>query len=226
MPARAKGRHRPVTLSVAGTAAARAAATESSLRTPAALRDSIAASVGAQIRSLRRAADLSSVELAKRAGLSNGMMSKIERGATSPSIQTLGAVAHALGVPMARLFADYGERRDCSYVKAGEGVRVVRRGARFGHEYQLLGHSLTGDLFVEPYRVVLTHEAIVYPAFQHTGVEFLFMLEGRMRYRYADRLYDVGPGDALLFDASAQHGPERLEKLPIVYLSVVVNLRT
>jgi transcriptional regulator with XRE-family HTH domain len=201
------------------------AAADGVTTSPGAVRQSIAASVGAQIRSLRRSADVPAVELARRAGLSNGMLSKIERGSTSPSIQTLAALAGALGVPIARFFAGYGERRDCSIVKAGKGVRVERRGTRVGHEYQLLGHTLSGDLFVEPYRVVLTGEAVPYPSFQHTGVEFLFLLEGEMRYRYADRVFALAPGDALLFDATAMHGPEVLDKRPVEYLSIVINLR-
>jgi transcriptional regulator with XRE-family HTH domain len=181
--------------------------------------------IGSQIRTLRRALEITAADLAARAGLSGSMLSKIERGLASPSIATLANLAAALKVPVARFFTTYDERRDCSLVRAGKGVKVERRGSKCGHLYELLGHSLSGDLFVEPYLVTLTDEATPYPSFQHTGVEFLYVVSGRMRYRYADRLFDLAPGDALLFDAAALHGPETLMKRPIVYLSVDFNLR-
>ena len=185
----------------------------------------LGAEIGLQIRTLRRGLEITAAELASRARVSGSMLSKIERGLASPSIATLAALAAALKVPVSRFFTSYDERRDCSFVRAGHGVRVERRGTKCGHLYELLGHSLSGELFVEPYQVTLTKEATPNPSFQHTGVEFLYVISGRMRYRYADRLYDLAPGDALLFDATALHGPERLLKRPIVYLSVDVNLR-
>jgi len=181
--------------------------------------------IGAQIRILRRAVDMTAGDLAERAGVSGSMLSKIERGLASPSVATLAALASALKIPVARFFTSYDERRDCSFVRAGKGLTVERRGTKCGHQYELLGHSLSGELFVEPYLVTLTEEATPYPSFQHTGIEFLYVLSGEMRYRYADRIYELRTGDALLFDATALHGPEALQRRPVVYLSVDFNLR-
>ena len=47
------------------------------------------------------------------------------------------------------------------------------------------------------------------------------MLEGEVEYRHGDRLFVLQPGDSLLFDADAQHGPETLIRLPARYLSVI-----
>src|SRR5262245_61258210 len=60
---------------------------------------------GSQIRSLRRKLDLTGVELAKQAGLSAGMLSKIENGAVSASIESLEALSRALNVPLTAFFA-------------------------------------------------------------------------------------------------------------------------
>jgi len=87
---------------------------------------SIAESIGAQVRSIRRKLDLTGTELAVQAGLSAGMLSKIENGGISPSLATLDALAKALNVPISALFAETEERRDCSFVKAGSGVRWIR----------------------------------------------------------------------------------------------------
>lgn len=153
------------------------------------------------------------------------MLSKIEKGQTAASIVTLAALADVLGVPIARLFAGHDGRHDCSIVKAGQGLKVERSGTRAGHSYQLIGHSLSGELFVEPYLVTTQADAKPYNSFQHKGVELLYMLEGKMEYRYGDRLIDLKAGDALLFDATALHGPEVISEGPLRYLTVVANLR-
>src|SRR5262249_38468102 len=105
---------------------------------------SLEAGIGAQVRRLRKGLDLTVAELGAAAKISAGMLSKIENGAISPSLATLEALAKALNVPISHLFAETEERRDCSFVKAGAGVRIERRGTKAGHLYDLLGHSLAG----------------------------------------------------------------------------------
>jgi transcriptional regulator with XRE-family HTH domain len=181
--------------------------------------------IGTEVRRLRKSLDLTVAELGAAAGISAGMLSKIENGAISPSLATLGALAHALNVSISQLFAETEERRDCSFVKAGSGVRIERRGTKAGHLYDLLGHSLAGEIGVEPYLITLKGDAVPYTQFRHAGVEFLYMLSGKVRYRHADRTYLMEPGDALFFDAAARHGPEELVQAPMQYLSIIIYPR-
>jgi len=182
-------------------------------------------SIGRRVRLLRQRLQLTATDLAAQAGLSPGMLSKIENGGTSPSLSTLRALARALNVPMTSFFADFEERRDCSYVRAGQGVLIERRGTKAGHHYELLGHSLSGDIVVEPYFIKLSEDANPYTQFQHDGMEFIYMLTGKVIYRHADKLYPMGPGDALFFDAAAPHGPEELVECPMTYLSIIIYPR-
>lgn len=186
---------------------------------------SIAAAIGVQIRSLRKRQEITAAELANHAGLSAGMLSKIENGTVSASLESLESLARALNVPLTSFFATYEERSDCSFVQAGKGVTIERRGTKAGHQYQLLGHSIAGDLVVEPYLITLSDEADPYPVFQHAGIEFIYMLTGAVTYRHADKTYPLRPGDALMFDSSAPHGPEELTKLPMTYLSIIIYVR-
>jgi transcriptional regulator with XRE-family HTH domain len=183
------------------------------------------AGIGAEVRRLRKSFDLTVAELGLGARISAGMLSKIENGAISPSLATLAALAKALNVPMSQFFAEADERRDCSFVKAGAGVRIERRGTKAGHLYDLLGHSLAGEIGVEPYLITLAEDAAPYTQFRHAGVEFLYMLSGKVRYRHADRTYLMEPGDALFFDAAARHGPEELVEAPMQYLSIIIYPR-
>lgn len=183
---------------------------------------SLEMSIGTEVRRMRKSLDLTVAELGAAASISAGMLSKIENGAISPSLATLDALAKALNVPISALFAETEERRDCSFVKAGSGVRIERRGTKSGHLYDLLGHQLSGDVGVEPYLITLRKDAVPYTGFRHAGVEFLYMLSGQVIYRHADRTYLMQPGDALFFDATARHGPEELIEGPMQYLSIII----
>ena len=181
--------------------------------------------IGRQVREFRSQLGMTVVEVAKQAGLSPGMLSKIENGLTSPSLATLNALSQALNVPVTSLFRRYEEERDVSFVQAGQGLTIERRGTRAGHQYQLLGHTIGKGVFVEPYLITITEESDVFPLFQHPGVEFLYILEGEMIYRHGSRTWHVRPGDSLFFDADAIHGPEQLVRLPIRFLSVITEPR-
>jgi Cupin domain len=134
-------------------------------------------------------------------------------------------IAAPLDVPMSRFFVDQTRRLDLSYVPAGKGLKIARVDAVAGYTYQLLGHLLSGKLFVEPYLVTLTDEARPYAAFQHPGTKFIHMVSGRMKYRYGSHTLELKPGDSLLYDARALHGAEILRERPIAYLSIVFTLR-
>ena len=179
--------------------------------------------IGHEVREYRKKLGITVADLAATTNLSLGMLSKIENGVTSPSLTTLQALAQALGVPVTAFFRRFEEVRDASFVKAGQGLELERRGTRAGHQYHLLGHigNNAAGVIVEPYLITLTADSDVFPTFQHEGLEFLHMLEGEVHYRHADKLYPMEPGDSLFFDADAPHGPEVLVKLPARYLSII-----
>jgi transcriptional regulator with XRE-family HTH domain len=184
------------------------------------------AAIGREVRAFRHQLNMTVTQLAAAANMSAGMLSKIENGQTSPSLATLTELSRALQVPVTAFFRRFEEERSATYVKAGQGLPIERRGTRAGHQYQLLGHSFSRLLAVEPYLITLTESSDVFPVFQHEGVEFLFMLEGEVGYRHGDKTYLLQPGDSLYFDADVPHGPEELRKLPARYLSVICYPRS
>ncbi|MDI6024935.1 XRE family transcriptional regulator [Corticibacterium sp. UT-5YL-CI-8] len=179
--------------------------------------------IGREVRAYRKKLGLTITDLAVATEMSVGMLSKIENGNISPSLTTLQALSKALGLPLTAFFKGFEEIRSATFVKAGEGVNIERRGTRAGHQYSLLGafENNSSGVTVEPYLITLTTASDVFPTFQHEGLEFLYMLEGEVVYRHGDRLYTMQPGDSLFFDADAPHGPEQLVKLPARYLSII-----
>lgn len=189
-------------------------------------KNALAVSVGKEIRSLRLGLKMPANKLASGAGLSKGMLSKIERGTATPSFATLVSLSTVLKVPVARLFAGHVKREDFSLVRAGKGIEVQRRGPTVGFHYELLGHLLSGEPQIEPYLVTISNAATPGPGFQHSGIEFMYILKGAMRYRYADTSVELYPGDTLVFDANAIHGHEQLIESPVKFISIVISHRS
>ena len=176
--------------------------------------------IGWRVRSRAREIGLSSAQLAKRVGLSRAMISKIENAQVSPSLATMSRLAEALEIPITSLFQGLDEERDALYTKAGGGPELGRPGTKSGHRYQLLGSMRGPAKRMEPMLVTLSSESEVFPLYQHPGTEFLHMLEGEMEYGYAGASYQMSPGDSLQFDGEVGHGPIRLVRLPVRFLSV------
>jgi transcriptional regulator with XRE-family HTH domain len=179
--------------------------------------------IGREVRAFRRQREITVADLSATTGLSIGMLSKIENGNTSPSLTTLQTLANALAVPLTAFFRGFEETRAAVHTKSGEGLETERAGTRANHQYNLLGHigANASGVIVEPYLITLSSEADVFPTFQHSGIETIYMLEGEVNYRHGDTVYPLKPGDTLFFDADAPHGPEALVKLPARYLSII-----
>ena len=71
--------------------------------------------------------------------------------------------------------------------------------------------------------MTIAPDAQPYPLFQHTGSEFIYVLEGALVYRYGSGTYALAPGDSLLLHGTVQHGPESFVTLPIRLLSITLT---
>jgi transcriptional regulator with XRE-family HTH domain len=182
----------------------------------------VSAAMGRVARRIREELGLTLATVAKHAGISPAMLSRLETGRVSPSLETIVALAGALGVPPALLLQELGEEGGAQHVPSGQGLEVVRRGTKRGHTYHLLAAQRGPQKVFEPFLVTLTDRSEVFPGFQHAGTEFIYILEGEIRYRHGKDSYLLKEGDALTFRGDVAHGPERLVRVPIRMLSVIM----
>ncbi len=179
--------------------------------------------VGAAVRRLRAAQGLTLADVAGMASISPAMLSRLEHGDVAPSLDTLAALAEALGTSCAALLRDPDQSlSDAQLVRKGEGLEVVRRGTRRGHTYHLLASDRGPRRAFEPFLVTLNSKSEIFPEFEHPGTEFIHVLEGSLRYRHGTETYLLKPGDTLTFRGDVPHGPDKLLKLPIRMLSIIV----
>lgn len=182
---------------------------------------SLESALGQVVREFRKRLGLGISELGKRAKLSSGMVSKIENGAISPSLGSIRALARALQVPVTSLFREFDEVTDATFVRAGEGSLVHRFGAGIGHEYRVLGQTTAKGITVEPYLMTYSDTSQVLPFLHRSGTQFIFILKGEVLYRHGNKTFLMSEGDSLLFQADVPHGPEKLLRTPLHYLSVL-----
>lgn len=195
------------------------AATEASGRDDATLERCL----GTALRDKRIAHGLTIAEVSELAGISRGMLSKIENGQSATSLETLHRLARALGISLSALFRDVDViDGNAQLVRADEGMEVVRRGTRRGHTYRLLAYDQGPRKLFEPFLISFDDASEVFPTFQHPGTELIYMLQGRMAYRHGKDTYEIGPGDTLTFRGDVPHGPEMLIETPIRFLAIIV----
>ncbi len=182
-----------------------------------------AVDLGRTARRLREGQNLTLADVARRAGISSAMLSRLETGRVSPSLETIVALSQALGVTASILMQRVGvDDGGAQFIRAGEGLETVRSGTRRGHTYHLLAAQRGPRKIFEPFLVTLNDRSEVFPGFQHPGVEFIHLLAGILHYRHGRHTYVLRPGDTLTFRGDIAHGPERLEKVPIRMLSLII----
>jgi len=168
---------------------------------PSRAQSSTDVNVGSRLRELRAERGLSIRGLAEKSGLNVNTLSLIENSKTSPSVSTLQQVAAALDVPIAAFFELNKPPQRIVYQQSGERPTAA---FAYGTLADLgAGFSHPG---LEPYVVTLEAQAdsgdtpIV-----HTGLEFVFCLEGKLEYEVDGQSFPLDPGDSLLFEAHLPH---------------------
>ena len=106
----------------------------------AAAADPTVAAIGPRVKALREAMDLSLRDLAERSGVSAPMLSQVERGETSPTLQVAAASPPGLELRLSQLLRLDEETARSRSSARGEG----RRGGAGGHAYEVLTPPLPG----------------------------------------------------------------------------------
>src|SRR4051812_47131684 len=170
----------------------------------AAAADPTIAAVGPRVKALREAMDLSLRDLAERSGVSAPMLSQVERGETSPTLQVASRIASGLELRLSQLLR-LDEEAGVSVVRAGEG----RRGGAGGHAYEVLTPPMPGQR-AEVARHVLAPGAATGgpgdPPRHEPGARETAVVEGgTVRLHVDGAVHALRAGDCVTFDADLPH---------------------
>src|SRR4249919_644115 len=161
-------------------------------------------SVGARVKSLREAMDLSLRDLAERSGVSAPMLSQVERGDTSPTLAIAEKIASGLDLTLSQLLR-LDENRHVVIVRRAERRTRKRRGHRVqeltaplpGQRADVSEHTLAPGAATGARDDPPMHE----PGSRETAV----VLEGSLELFIDGQRHELTEGDSVTFDADLPH---------------------
>jgi XRE family transcriptional regulator, regulator of sulfur utilization len=179
-------------------------------------------SLGPRIRALREAMDLSLRDLAERSGVSAPMLSQVERGETSPTLQLATRIATGLELRLSQLLR-LDEEGAVTVVRKADR-RKGPAGAK-GHGYEILTPPLPGQR-AELSRHTLAPKALTGgpgdPPMHEPGSRETALVESGTLVLYCDgQRHELSAGDCVTFDADLAHHFENPGPKEAVLLAVV-----
>jgi transcriptional regulator with XRE-family HTH domain len=186
----------------------------------AAAADPAISAVGPRVKALREAMDLSLRDLSERSGVSAPMLSQVERGETSPTLQVAARIASGLELRLSQLLR-LDEEGTVEIVRAGEG----RRGGKSGHTYVVLTPPLPG-LRSEVTRHTLQPGAATGgpgdpPRHEPGARETATVEAGALTLHIDGAEHRLAAGDTVTFDADLPHHFANHTKEEAVLLAIV-----
>jgi transcriptional regulator with XRE-family HTH domain len=164
------------------------------------------AAVGPRVRALREAMGLSLRELALRCGVSPAMLSQVERGETSPTLQVAARIAAGLELRLSQLLR-LDESGSVTIVRAGE--RSSGGSARRGHRYEVLTAPIPGqrlELSLHTLAPGAVTGAADDPPMHEPGSREIALVDAGVVTLHCDgRRHELGAGDCVTFDADLPH---------------------
>jgi XRE family transcriptional regulator, regulator of sulfur utilization len=179
-------------------------------------------SLGLRIRALREAMNLSLRDLAERSGVSAPMLSQVERGETSPTLQVAMRIAHGLELRLSQLLR---LDEDGAVTIVRESERRQGSKAAGGHRYEILTPPLPGQR-AELSRHTLAARAVTGgpgdPPMHEPGSRETALVESGAVVLHCDGArHELAAGDCVTFDADLPHHFENPQDEPAVLLAVV-----
>jgi transcriptional regulator with XRE-family HTH domain len=178
--------------------------------------------VGARVKALREAAGLSLRDLAERSGVSAPMLSQVERGETSPTLNVASRIAAGLDLRLSQLLR-LDESGAVTIVRTSERRHGGNR--RRGHSFEVLTSSQPGQR-AELSRHTLgpggSTGAPDDPPMHEPGSRETALVERGALVLVCDgQRYDLAEGDVVTFDADLPHHFENGTTEEATFLAVV-----
>ncbi|MDC7227565.1 MAG: helix-turn-helix domain-containing protein [Spirochaetales bacterium] len=162
------------------------------------------AEFGNKLRLVRERKNMTLKDVAAEAGVSESLISQIERNRVSPSIDTLIAIANTLNIDLEYLFKDLKHDNTVSIVKPADRNRLIQNGV----DYQQL--SFIPETGINP--SVEAFYIDIPPGkekgdleFGHPGRELGTIIEGEGELLYGTSTYRLEAGDTLSFSSDIPH---------------------
>lgn len=168
--------------------------------------------VGEKLRGLRLKKSMGLVQLGKHTGLSPAMLSKLERGKLFPTLPTLLRIAMVFSVGLDYFFTDERKRHVTAVVRKRDRFRFPERpgSQKVSYWFESLDFAANErrlNAYLADFQAV---DADKQRFHQHAGVEFLYVIHGKIELVIGSDTHALDTGDAIYFDSSVRHGYRRI----------------
>jgi transcriptional regulator with XRE-family HTH domain len=172
--------------------------------------------LGDRVRERRQQLGFSLRDLAERTELTASFLSQVERGVTSPSIESLRRIANALDVPVFHFFLE--PDKESPVVRSNQRIRLTWPGSQI--VFQLLTPKLNRKM-----EAFLTErepgDQTPIARLGEQTEEFIYVLQGQVEIQLSETVYVLGPGDTIYFDGGMLQRIEPRGDQTARYLSVL-----
>ena len=182
--------------------------------------------IGKRIREIRKEKGLTISTVAANAGVSNGLISRIENGRTIPSLPVLLNIINALEIEVAAFFNSLPQTGKIVFFisRKGENSIIEKEDDAKGFQYKsIFGKSLASIAF----EAVLLE---IQPGSERAKVEtdayeFKYMLSGKCVYSIGEEEVTLHEGDSIFFDGRIPHVPINRSDTPTSMLVLYFYLK-
>ena len=175
---------------------------------------------GDKLRQVREHKGYTLKVVAQRAGVSESLVSQIERNHVSPAIDTLLSLAEVLDINLEFLFEEYRKVKPVKIIKANERASLAEEDII----YEELARPTTPDKddSIESYVLKIpagshTHKG----SYGHIGRELGIIVKGKAKLTYDSTEYVLEPGDSVSFSAGVPHTLENVGECELEAIWVV-----
>lgn len=166
--------------------------------------------IGLKLRNARAASSLSQRELARKSGVTNGLISQIEQNQTNPTISSLKRILDAIPMSLSEFFADDTTNEPRIFFRADE-MRELNLSRVIGRETNGDDVSLRQVGDSSAHAIQMLHEC--YPAgadtgeelYAHNGEEAGIVVSGEIEVTVGEEVCVLTAGDGYLFDSQRPH---------------------
>jgi transcriptional regulator with XRE-family HTH domain len=171
-------------------------------------------SIGQKLRTLRLRKKVGLVELGRHTGLSPALLSKIERGKLFPTLPTLLRIAMVFSVGLEFFFTDDPKRRVVAIVRRKERQRFPEKpdAGEVAFHFECLDFPAVERELNAYYAEFQPLAPAQVRLHQHPGIEFVYLICGKLGLRIGEEESILEKGDAIYFDSHLAHGYRRIGK--------------
>lgn len=183
--------------------------------------------IGAKLRQLRDAKQMTIEQLAEQSHCQAEQIRQLEEGALVPSLTPLMEISRALGVRLGTLLDD--DPLDGPVVfDSTRAPNVIRFSGKDPNatssnlDFYSMGAGKR-DRHMEPFMIdVKPRSGEAPPLSAHEGEEFIFVLSGAIQINYGKTTYELEAGQSIYYDSVVPHdvhakGDENARILAVVY---------